>query len=91
MANWKATVNLKDLWKAYNELGSLPLHELAHETANRLKATLPGAYADDYQFESIVDELADFHPEDSVENFDYILLRLYDWADEGHRLWVKTF
>lgn len=90
MANWKARVDVSDLWKAHRD-GAMPIHELAHELADRLKHTLPGAYLEDYQYEGIVDELADFHEEDSVDNFDYILSQLYDWADEGHRLWIQTF
>jgi hypothetical protein len=89
MANWKATVDLSALWMAYRAC-DIELPVLAHAVADKLRA-LPGDYQDDYQFEVIVDELADFHPDDTVESFNYILSRLYDWADEGHRLWVKTF
>ena len=35
--------------------------------------------------------LEDLRHAPDEDEFDYVLAGLYDWADDGKRLWIKTF
>lgn len=83
MANWKETLNLKDLHDAYRD-GTLPVKELAnkvHARCMNLKC------AGDPIFQDVISMLIDI---DDIETYDEALSDIYNYGDIGHRIWVKT-
>jgi hypothetical protein len=89
MADWKETVNIKDLHEGFNE-GTFGIAHVAGEIAKRLRKTRsakdPSMLDIIEQFESLAEDSDDAN----VSEYDDILEQLYDFADGGHRLWVKT-
>lgn len=84
MANWRTKIRLTDLHEL-NKAKKIEPTELGKEVAKRLKAT---KYAKDEVFEQIINlfenEVFD------IEDYDNALCELYDFADEGHRIWIET-
>jgi len=86
MANWKTKVNLEDLHTAFQEK-TITVQQLAAGVAARLKLN---RYAS--ELEEIIDYFISIS-EDSeadVEEYDYALAELYDFADTDHRIWFNT-
>lgn len=92
MANWTHRLNLKVEWELRDQ-GELTVQQLAARVAAKLKKV--DFNDDDVNFDrdDIVDEFEGLSedPSASVEDFDDVLARLYDFADEDKRLWVATF
>jgi len=80
MANWKRVVNVADL---FDESNGLEFKEIL----TRVVARLEGLGIEDEDFGNILTALS--YAEDRDE-FDRYWDDLYDWADEGHRLWIET-
>jgi len=102
MANWRATLNIKDEWKASNEDKEKVTELVTAVIAwmdDRLKA---GVFKDDANLEELRDEFKALlhgatHTRHTVKwgktriaKFDKIWNELYNWADRN-LVWVKTF
>lgn len=92
MPNWKNRLNLKTEWQLRDD-GKFTVQQLATKVAVKLKKI-------DFQNEDVNfdrDDIADEFeglsedPTATVADFDDVLARLYDFADEDHRLLVATF
>lgn len=100
MANWQSELDLSDLWKSFNE-GEIVVNMLSHKVSNRLK-DLKVVEDKDIIMErdDIADEFEMLGMEDnpSIDDFDNVLERLYDWGDisldgkcGGKKVcWIKT-
>ena len=91
MDKWKHNLNFKDLWEAREAEDPITIGQLAEKVAQRIKkAPFYEKYEADLeeivqQFEGIGED-----PEfDDVDEFDWVLKELYDWADEN-RCWINT-
>lgn len=89
MANWKTTVNIKNLHAAFRA-GTITVQKMAVGVAARLKKN---RFAEEWAMLDIIDcfEALAEEPKATVEDYDSILAELYDFADDDHRIWVKTF
>ncbi len=85
MANWKHTLNIADIHDKYEE--DEDIESCAKAIAKRIEQ-LPPSISNDLIIKAIVDE---FRRVQTVAQYDYVLGRLYDWGDLGHRLWINTF
>ncbi len=86
MADWKSKVLLVDLHRQHEE-GDITLQQLAASVVTRLEAS---SYSDELggiigDFENVSED-----PEADVEDYDHALSSLYDFGDEGHRIWVEA-
>lgn len=89
MPNWKSTLDIKDLHIGYRA-GTVTVQELAAGVAARFKTN---RFAKDNLFaEDIIEQLEDVAEDKSstIDMYDEALAELYDFADQGHRIWVKT-
>ena len=78
MANWKYTLNIKDVWgKA--QIGDISYKELAEEIVKRIKA-LP-CYETDFRLQDICTEFEYFDDEGEADEIDFLMNDLYDWGD----------
>lgn len=96
MANWKYKLKAKDLWESYKG-NHITASELGKLLAQRIREA---AFYQEYknQLEEIIDN---FENVDDIEDFDYVLNELYDWADQeveplgqwprNAMCWVETF
>jgi len=89
MANWKYTLDIKDIWQQAKD-DEITVQELAKETANRLENL---KIKEKYYPMDEVDELISFSEDEEADkyNFDDVMSRLYDWADRDHICWIATF
>jgi FMN phosphatase YigB (HAD superfamily) len=85
MPKWEKTLEVKDLWEKY-ENDEINIEDLSKQVAKRLETLYPG----DDRWMDIQDFIDRFECVEDVEEFDDILDELYDWGDNGHRLWIKT-
>lgn len=83
---WKTKVHLEDLHSAFHD-GKITIQEVAAGVAKRLKLN---KYAE--ELEEIIDYFISLSedPEADVEEYDYVLGELYDFADFDHRIWVNA-
>jgi hypothetical protein len=88
MANWQSRIDVKDVWRAA-QAGELTAQEVGQKIAAKLKGLPPGLR--DRDLHGIQQDFETLDEQDSFDDLDNILERLYDWADCGHRLWVGTF
>lgn len=96
MANWKATVELRDL-HAQHEDGKLDIQNVALELARRLEA-LPSTQAHgvrDCELDDLIAELRqisqmsdDEFDQDPADEYDEVLERIYNWGDTRRHLWL---
>ncbi len=91
MNKWKYNIDFTDHVKKYQseEYGVEEMCMKIHEQLQAFKL-----YDVDYDYTNVVDELGDLvdEPEISVQEYDYWLAGLYDWADYNHTAWiVPTF
>lgn len=86
MPEWKTKVNIVDLHSAFQD-GKITVQELAAGVAKRLKLN---RYAE--ELEEIIDYFISLSedPKADVEEYDYVLSELYDFADFDHRIWVNA-
>lgn len=85
MVNWLAKLKVGDLYKAYSR-DEISIEDIANGFAERLKE-IPAGLIDG----ELMDIIAQFEDVHTIEGFDNTLDNLYDWADDGHRLWVNTY
>ena len=113
MAKWQFTLELGDFYHLYgvDGDGEITLFELSQKVANKITELIPqlrklhltmicNDMADDLENDilPLFEEIAEIEDED-VENFDYAMEQLYDWADTalddnwgGKKMcWVNTF
>jgi hypothetical protein len=94
MANWIATLHIKDIWKA-SKNNELSVIDLAHSIATRLKLLKPtlekikNNFIDLEDLDFLIDDLEMFNREDKNE-FDLLWNFIYDWADRN-RIWIEIF
>jgi len=91
MAIWKHRLDLKTEWQLRDD-GKLTVQELAAKVALKLKKVDFKDEDINFDRDDIVDEFEGLSEDLTVgvDDFDSVLARLYDFADE-HRLWVATF
>ena len=105
MANWQMVLDVSDFWDKYPE--ELRLHELAGkliERLNKLRPEVESGFPEWlYEFDNCMEDFEIFAEDDTmdyeIEEFDYRLSNLYDWADTsldsefgGRKLcWIKSF
>ena len=92
MVQWKNRLNLKTEWQLRDD-EKITIQQLANAVAMKLKRI--DFHNEDINFarDDIVDEFEGLSEDTTatVADFDDVLARLYDFADEDHRLWVATF
>lgn len=101
MANWIHKLKLKDLCEA-KDRGEITLQELSKKVAERIRGV---EFYENYMrdLEPIADSFEGLseNPESTVEEFDWNLAELYDWADQSlptpsgqmqrKMCWIETF
>lgn len=87
MANWQSKIDVKDIWKAA-QAGKLTAQEVGQKMAAKLKKLPPGLK--DRDLRDIQEDFEALGGQDTFDDLDNVLDRLYDWADYDHRLWVGT-
>lgn len=81
MANWKSTVDVYDIHLKVEE-NTITVPQAGKMLAERLRKN---RYAP--QIDDIIDM---FENAESTEEYDWALGELYDFGDEGHRIWVNS-
>jgi len=83
MVNWKRTLDVSEYWKKAQdrEIDAVTL-------AKYISAALTCLCIEDEELNEIIEEFTLL--DGNFDDFDDVWCRLYDWADEGHRLWLKT-
>lgn len=86
MPEWKTKVSIVDLHDAFHDK-KITVQELAAKVAKRLKLN---RYAE--ELEDIIDGFISLSedPEAEIDEYDYWLHELYDFADFDHRIWVNA-
>lgn len=92
MANWKHTLNLKVEWEQADE-DKITVQQLASIVAAKLSKIDFKDEDVNYDRDEFVDELEGFSEDLTAtkNDFDNVWERLYDWADDEHRLWIEIF
>lgn len=78
---WKYKVDFNKFWDSklpISEKGWLSVHEL-----NKIEKHFP----DDYDLHDIIDQFE--YSIETIDDFDYVMSELYDWAD-SNKVWIKT-
>jgi hypothetical protein len=93
MANWKFKIDLKDIWKWFEEQGEDAKYdeekvtELGKKVSSRIKQSF--VYI---RFEEVLEPICDqFESVTDIDDFDSVLSELYDFGDTGHTCWIATF
>lgn len=94
MANWKYTLDFRDFWNDYDN-GKKTISEMGILVAKRIKKRFFPLFEN--ELEILVDN---FENIEEVEDFNYCMGELYDWADEeikpygkwprNAKCWIKT-
>jgi hypothetical protein len=91
MANWKKEIDLVDVFAKYesSEIDDSEMIASLHKAFTAFIDANPqlNDLIDFYRFSDAVDELSMV---DEVEDADYALQSIYDFADDN-RIWIKTF
>ncbi len=89
---WKATIKIGDLHARY-QAGELPIVEVAKQLADRVEKYRDKTFLEESDEWCELDDIIFWFREDvqDVNDYDGVLAELYNWADEGHRLWVDKF
>lgn len=91
MANWKHEIDIADLYAKYEsaEIDDSVMINSLHKAFTAFIDANPqlNDIVDFYRFSDAVDELLIV---DDIEEADYALQSIYDFADDN-RIWVKTF
>ena len=91
MANWKHEIDLSDLYAKY-ENDDIDGHEMIaclHQAFRTFIDSNPKT-ADYVYFRSFEDAVDELESTDDIDDADYLLNTIYDFAD-ANRIWVKTF
>jgi len=104
MADWRLKIDLSDFWHKYPD--EITLQEVSKKlifVLGNLKKIVAKRFPDYLdELESIIDDFQPFVEDETmhVDDFDYVLSNLYDWADThlddksfgGKKLcWIDTF
>lgn len=81
MADWKTKVRLGDLHEAHQN-GTMKIGDVARTLAKRLRRN---RYAKD--LERLIAKLEVVK---NANSYDTCLAMLYDFGDEGHRIWIDS-
>jgi hypothetical protein len=86
---WKATIKIGDLHARY-QAGELPIVEVAKQLADRVEKYRDKTFQPDTVAWDELDDIIFWFRDDvqNVTDYDGVLDELYNWADEGRRLWV---
>jgi hypothetical protein len=89
---WKATIKVGDLHARY-QAGELPIVEVAKQLADRVEKFRDKTFTEETDEWHELDDIIFWFREDvqDVTDYDGVLNELYNWADEGRRLWVDKF
>lgn len=82
--HWKCKINVAHLFDDYHE-DKIGVKELANGLAEALQST---KYANEPRLIDLIDELGEI---DDVDTFDVVMEEIYEWADEGNRIWINTY
>lgn len=86
MPNWEQILDLSEF---YND-DSVSIQEKARRIMDMIEHEVMPNFDDD-ELVNVVLMFEIAEDEDSTEhNFDCAMGSLYDWGDDGHRLWVRT-
>jgi hypothetical protein len=83
LSPWNTEINLADIHSAYGN-GDMTIQEVAAELAKRLKAN--PHYSPEVA--AIAEKLLGVK---DADEYDSLLSALYDYGDEGKRIWFKGF
>ena len=97
MAQWERVLDITEDWESSKE-GKIPIYLLAKVIADKLKAF---KISEDYDYDYLIELFETFYDDEEtdVDEFDYCMEKLYDWADtrldgawNGKKnCWVKLF
>ena len=90
---WKFTIDIQSLTDAYEEDDDTESFRMGLIDILTSKIEDLETFMDEYevgQFQDIIDELNMLDPSPDVEEIDYVLRMLYDWADDNN-IWISTF
>lgn len=82
MADWKHVIDMSHEHERY-EFGEIAAPDVARKLAAQL---MESPYHED-----LADMICMLSDCEDAEDYDAILEELYDFGDEGHRLFVRTF
>jgi hypothetical protein len=87
MTNWKTELDVSDIFHS-----GLPVKELATKIAERLLLLSVNPVFTEEEDSILFNFSNDFRDiVETVEEFDDLWEQLYDFADEGYRIWIKLF
>lgn len=97
MAQWERVLDITEDWESSKE-GKIPIYLLAKVIADKLKAF---KISEDYDYDYLIELFETFYDDEEtdVDEFDYCMEKLYDWADtrldgtwNGKKnCWVKLY
>lgn len=88
MTNWLSYLDLAYIHNLYEE-GKLTIEQLGYQVSIRLRYTKYFKSLDP-EFVDIVDEFEALDQISDIDDYDAALDLLYDFADEGYRIWINT-
>lgn len=86
MLKWKSTIDLTKVWRMFGQ-GQINLTDLVQEIAKAFEANTQ--YNQDPYMWDIVNEMKHLGNDD-IEQFDILWDDIYDLADLGNRIWIRT-
>jgi len=91
MANWTMQIDLADLYAKFENdlIDEQEMITCLHHAWRAFIDANP-KIADYVYFRSFEDAVDELESTDSIDDADYLLNTIYDFADEN-RIWVKTF
>ena len=90
---WRFTIDIKDIIEAYDQNEDTTEFRSAMLDTLRAKTEDVSLFAGEDEadrFEKIADEFNMLDPTPEVEEVDYVLEMLYDWADSND-VWINSF
>jgi hypothetical protein len=97
MANWKAEIDIRERWAEVQD-DEAPIADLIDDIISKLKLLQrknSTFKADDEltnfieQFEELLNS-DDDDEDEKKDSFDAIWEEFYNWADDDHKLWIRT-
>lgn len=93
MTNWKTTLNITVAHDLFRE-GKIEARELAARVLAKVKKNqyFKDESTRDLIAETILEDLEALaeNSDTTADDYDCVLNELYNYADEGHKIWVKT-
>jgi len=91
MPNWHHHINVSGWWRDT----SISIEDKGKKLAKILQNSVLPHYPDDAELLDIISGFEaisslELEGREVTEEFDACLSCLYDWADQGHRLWINT-